>query len=58
MKPIILITSCYVSKEEINIKQAKSVYSWDYTKAVELAGCVPLILPNICVLGGWAAGGF
>lgn len=54
MKPVILITSYYVSKEEANrkravpdVKQDAGGFTWDYIEAVELAGGVPLVAPNI-----------
>lgn len=54
MKPIILITSYHVSKDELNEKKVRgteeqdiSICTWDYINAVMLSGGVPLVMPNI-----------
>lgn len=54
MKPVILITSYHVSKDELNPKRVRgkdeqdiSICTWDYINAVMLSGGVPLVMPNI-----------
>lgn len=54
MKPLILITSYHVGKDEINEKKVRgkeeqdiSICTWDYINAVMLSGGVPLVMPNI-----------
>jgi putative glutamine amidotransferase len=54
MKPIILITSYHVGKDELNSKKVRgkedqdiSMCTWDYINAVMLSGGVPLAVPNI-----------
>lgn len=54
MKPIILITSYHVDKDELNEKKVRgmeeqdiSICVWDYINAVQLSGGLPLVLPNI-----------
>ena len=54
MKPIILITSYHVGKEELegkNVRGAKgqdmTMCTWDYINAIQLAGGVPIVAPNI-----------
>jgi putative glutamine amidotransferase len=54
VKPVILITSYHVGKDELNEKKVRgkaeqdiSICTWDYINAVMLAGGTPLVLPNI-----------
>jgi putative glutamine amidotransferase len=54
MKPVILITSYHVDKEELKEKRARgkedqdlSICTWDYINAVMLSGGTPLVVPNI-----------
>lgn len=54
MKPVILITSYHVGKDELNPKKVRgkeeqdiSICTSDYINAVMLSGGVPLVMPNI-----------
>lgn len=54
MKPIILITSYHVGKEELREKRVRgkeeqdlSICTWDYINAVMVSGGTPLVMPNI-----------
>ena len=54
MKPIILITSYHVGKDELNPRKVRgkeeqdlSICTCDYINAVMLSGGVPLVMPNI-----------
>ncbi len=54
MKPVILITSYHVDKDEINERKVRgkeeqdiSICTWDYIHAVMVSGGVPLVMPNI-----------